>query len=56
MSLDGGRDVRLKSYLISTDLLLVKGIQPVPPGRRDKQWEPLFFPKAFVEEHQELRD
>jgi len=49
MSLDGGAEPRVKGYLISTDLLYVKGIRPVPPTRREKQWEPLFFGKAFVE-------
>lgn len=54
LSLDGGREVRIKTYLVSTDKLLVKGIPPVAPARRDKQWEPLFFSKNFVKDNPEI--
>jgi len=48
LSLDGGKEQRIKSYLISTDLIYVKAIRSVAPTRREKQWEPLFFSKTFV--------
>ena len=54
LSLDGGRELRLKSYLISTDTLYVKGIPPVPTTRREKQWEPIFFSKTFVKNDLEI--
>ena len=54
LSLDGGNEIRIKTYLISTDKLLVQGIPPVPPTRREKQWQPLFFSKTFVEENPDI--
>ena len=36
MSLDGGAEPRVKGYLISADLIYVKGIRPVAPTRREK--------------------
>ena len=54
MSLDGGRDQRIKSYLISTDLLYISGIRPVAPTRREKEWAPIFFSKTFIKEDHEI--
>jgi len=51
LSLDGEHAPRIKEYLISTDLLYVKGIRPVPPTRREKEWAPIFFSKIFIKEH-----
>ena len=54
LSLDGGDGIRMKSHLISTDLLLVQGIPNVPPPRRDKKCEPFFFSKSFVQKDPEI--
>ena len=44
----------MKSYPISTDLLYVKGIPPVAPARREKEWAPFFFSKNFITEHPKI--
>ena len=44
----------MKSYPISTDLLYVKGIPPVAPSRREKEWAPIFFSKIFIKEYPEI--
>ena len=54
LSLDGEREPRIKAYLVSTDLLYVKGIPSIPPTRRDKHWEPLFFSKSFILNNPEI--
>jgi len=54
LSLDGEHAPRIKGYLISTDLLYVKGIPAVAPTRREKEWAPIFFSKIFIKEHPEI--
>jgi len=54
LSLDSGVEPRFKCYLVSTDLLYVKGIPPIPTPRRDKNWEPLFFSKTFIQNNPDI--
>jgi hypothetical protein len=54
LSLDGVKEPRIKSYLVSTDLLYARGIPATPPTRREKNWEPLFFSKTFIQNNPDI--
>ncbi len=54
LSLDGVKEPRIKSYLVSTDLLYVSGIPATPPTRREKNWEPFFFSKTFIKDNPDI--
>jgi hypothetical protein len=38
----------------ATDILVAEGLPAVPPRRREPEWQPIFWPKAFEKEHHDL--
>ena len=54
MSLDHDSPIKANIQPISSALLLASGEQRVPNARRDKQWAPLFCPRQFAAENENM--
>ena len=54
MSIGCDNLTNIKGYSIATDLLVNDGIEPPKKRKNAKQWAPIFMPKQFVIENEDI--